>query len=78
MRPCRNQEQTQAEELLVMYTLADLDRPDGLRSSFPNWKGSATFDWRNGWTRLGGFFADRYFLEQEMREMVHNRFGVKV
>lgn len=78
MRPHKNEQELIAQENPVMYTMAQLRLIDGLRSSFPNWHGAAYFDWRNGWTRLGDFFADGYFLKDQMRELVHNRFGVNI
>ena len=78
MRARRSQEEMIAEPTPVMYTKSQLVLRDGLRSSFPNWKGSSVFDYRNGWTRLGDYFADGYFLRDEMRELVHNRFGVNI
>jgi hypothetical protein len=78
MRKRRTEEEMTAEQRPLMYSKADLRHRDGLRSSFPNWAGSRRFDYRSGWTRLGDFFADGYFLREEMRELVHNRFGVTV
>ena len=76
MRERRSEEDMQAEQTPVMYKKSQLRLVDGLRSSFPDWQGAQRFDDRNGWTRLGDFFADGYFLRDEMREMVHNRYGV--
>jgi hypothetical protein len=61
-----------------MYTAQQLALADGLRSSFPDWRGSKRFDYRNGWTRLETYFAEGYFVRDEMRELVHNRFGVSI
>jgi hypothetical protein len=68
----------QAEQTPVMYRTSQLRLVDGLRSSFPYWQGAQRFDYRNGWTRLGDFFAEGYYLRDEMRELVHNRFGVNI
>ena len=76
MRKRRSEEEILADETPVVYSLSRLALADGLRSSFPDWKGSRPFDYRNGWTRMGNFFADGYFTRDEMRELVHNRFGV--
>ena len=34
------------------------------------------FDYRNGWTKMGNYFADGYFTREEMRELVRSRFGI--
>ena len=78
MRQRRSEEQMLAEPSPVMYEARQIALSDGIRSSFPDWRGSKPFDWRGGWTRLGNFFADGYFLRDEMRDLVHNRFGVKL
>ena len=80
MRKRRSEEEmiAEAEAVPIMYSKADLLFRDGLRSSFPSWQESAQFDYRNGWTRLGDFFAEGYYLRDEMRELVHNRFGVNI
>ena len=78
MRPRRSKEEMIAEPTPVMYTKSQIRLQDGIRSSFPRWGGAQHFDYRNGWTRLRNFFADGYFLRDEMRELVHNRFGVNV
>lgn len=78
MRERRSLEDMVNEERPVMYCLAALSLPAQIRSGFPNWKGSAQFDYRNGWTRMGDYFADGYYTREEMRELVHNRFGVNV
>ena len=78
MRKRRTEEEMIAERDPIMYSKADLALENRIRSSFPNWQGSRPFDYRSGWTRLGDFFADGYFLREEMRELVHNRFGVTV
>ena len=70
MRPRRSEEDLLAEKTPVMYDLSQLALIDGIRSSFPNWSGSDRFDYRNGWTRLGDFFADGYFLRDEMSVLV--------
>jgi hypothetical protein len=67
-----------AEPSPVMYSGADLQRLNALRSSFPSWRGAEEFDYRNGWTRMGSYFADGYFTHEEMCELVHNRFGVNL
>ena len=78
MRKRRSEEEMQAEPLPVMYTEEQIVLQDGIRSSFPDWRGSRRFDYRNGWTRLESFFAEGYFVREEMRELVHNRFGVNI
>ncbi len=78
MRKRRSEEEMLADEFPVMYQKSQLALRDGLRSSFPAWTGAAFFDWRNGWTRMGNFFAEGYFMQDEMRELVHNRFGVSI
>jgi len=78
MRPRRTEEEMIAEPTPVMYQKIDLEHMDRLRGSFPDWTGAEQFDYRNGWTRLGDFYADGYFLREEMRELVHNRFGVNI
>jgi hypothetical protein len=78
MRKRRSEEELLTEPLPIMYEAHQVQLVDGIRSSFPDWKGSKSFDYRGGWTRLGDFFAEGYFLRDDMREMVHNRFGVKV
>ena len=78
MRLRRSEVQMIADPEPVMYTKTHLYLCDSLRSSFPSWRGTAQFDYRNGWTRLGDFFADGYFTREEMRELVHNRFGVVI
>lgn len=78
MRPRRTREEIVSEPAPVMYEKRQLALVDGIRSSFPSWRGSRVFDYRNGWTRLGDYFAEGYFLRDEMRELVHNRFGVNI
>ena len=78
MRARRTTAEIVSEPMPVMYEKRQLALMDGIRSSFPSWRGSRVFDYRNGWTRLGDYFADGYFLRDEMRELVHNRFGVNV
>ena len=78
MRLRRSQVEIIADPEPVMYSKAHLYLRDGLRSSFPSWRGTAQFDYRSGWTRLGDFFAEGYFTREEMRELVHNRFGVVI
>ncbi len=78
MRKRRSEEEIVSEELPVVYQRSQLGLVDGIRSSFPNWTGSARFDYRSGWTRMGDFFADGYFSRDEMRKLVHNRFGVSI
>ncbi len=78
MRKRRSEEEMQAEPLPVMYTEEQIVLQDGIRSSFPDWRGSRRFDYRNGWTRLESFFAEGYFVREEMRQLVHNRFGVSI
>lgn len=78
MRKRRSEKEMIAEQEPVMYHSSQLCLVDGIRSSFPKWPKSGFFEWRNGWTRLGDFFADGYFLRDEMRELVHNRFGVNL
>lgn len=62
----------------VMYDLSQLQLIDGIRSSFPSWRRSEQFDYRQGWTRMGNFFADGYFTREEMRELVHNQYNVVI
>lgn len=78
MRYRRTEEEMLAEPTPVMYSKSQIALRDGVRSSFPSWRGSRPFDFRNGWTRLGDFFAEGYFLRDEMRELVHNRYGVSL
>jgi hypothetical protein len=78
MRERRSEEDMQAEQTPIMYKKSQLRLVDGLRSSFPGWRGSSSFEFRNGWTRLGDFFAEGYYLREEMKELVHNRFGVNI
>ena len=78
MRHRRTEEEIIAEPSPVMYSKGELELRDGIRSSFPSWRGSQRFDYRNGWTRLETFFAEGYFVRDEMRELVHNRFGVNI
>jgi hypothetical protein len=78
MRPRRSEEELLTEPEPVMYSKSRLALVDGIRSSFPNWHGAQPFDYRAGWTRMGDFFAEGYFLREEMRELVHNRFGVNI
>ena len=66
----------EAEPYPVMYDKARLYLLDNIRSSFPSWRGSAQFDYRNGWTRMGNYFAEGYFTREEMRKLVHQRFSV--
>ena len=62
-----------------MYSASCLStRANSIRSSFPSWDGARDFDWRNGWTRMGEYYADGYFMQEEMRELVHTRFGVTI
>lgn len=78
MRPRRSEEQMLVEQTPIMYRKSQLHFVDGIRSSFPDWKGTQHFDYRNGWTRLGNYFAEGYYLHDEMRELVHNRFGANI
>jgi hypothetical protein len=78
MRKRRSAEEVLAQPDPVMYSRANLYLMDGLRSSFPSWRRASQFDYRNGWTKMGDFFADGYFTRDEMRELVHTRFGVLV
>ena len=78
MRERRRAEEMKAEPMPAMYRKSQLHLVDGLRSSFPNWQGAQRFDYRNGWTRLGDFFAEGYYLRDEMKELVHNRYGVNI
>jgi hypothetical protein len=78
MRHRRSEEEMVAELTPVMYTKSQIALRDGIRSSFPNWRGSKRFDYRNGWTRLETYFAEGYFVRDEMRKLVHNRFGVNI
>ena len=78
MRQRRTEEQMVAETSPIMYRKSDLHCQDRIRGSFPDWDGAAHFDYRNGWTQMGEFYADGYFLREEMRELVHNRFGVNI
>jgi hypothetical protein len=78
MRKRRSKEEIIAEAEPIMYTKSQLALRDGLRSSFPSWRGASQFDYRNGWTKMGDFFADGYFTRDEMRELVHTRYTVVV
>lgn len=50
-----------------------------LRSSFPWTPGDiGHFQYENGWTRLEEYYADCYFTESEMRDLVRERFGREV
>lgn len=83
MRRRRTFEELTAEPLPIMY------RSDGryffnhlgdnvsgsLRSSFPfEPKETGELDYRNGWTRLGRYFADQYLTSGEMTDLVKERF----
>lgn len=49
-----------------------------LRSSFPFEPGDiGELDYRNGWTRLGKYFADDYLTIGEMIDLVKERFKVE-
>jgi len=61
-----------------MYTAEQTLLRDGIRSSFPDWRGARFFDWRSGWTKMGDYFADGFYMQDEMRELVHHRFGANV
>ena len=76
MRKRRSEEEMLTEAQPVMYAKNQLALRDGLRSSFPGWSAAQWFDYRNGWTRMGNFFADGYFTREEMRKLVHQRFNV--
>ena len=76
MRVRRSTAEALAEPSPIMYSLSDLERVNAIRSSFPSWRGAATFDYRNSWTKMGNYFADGYFTQEEMRELVRSRFGI--
>ncbi len=76
MRKRRSEEDMIAEPEPVMYSKTHMYLVDGLRSSFPSWRGSSWFDYRNGWTRMGNYFADGYFTREEMRKLVYQRFNM--
>lgn len=76
MRLRRTAPEVYGEPSPTMYSGEDLQRVNSIRSSFPSWRGSEEFDWRNGWTRLGNYFADGYFSKGEMRKLVRSRFGI--
>lgn len=78
MRKRRSEEEIRDEQEPIMYTKSQLRLVDGLRSSFPSWRRAGFFDWRAGWTKLGDYFADGVYLREEMRELVHNRYGVQI
>lgn len=71
-------ERRSVEQEPIMYTKSQLRLVDGLRSSFPSWQDARFFDWRGGWTKLGDYYADRVYLREEMRELVHTRYNVVV
>ncbi len=78
MRKRRSEEEIIAETEPIMYTKSQLALRDGIRSSLPSWRGADHFDYRNGWTKMGDFFAEGYFTRDEMRELVRVRFGVVI
>ncbi len=78
MRNRRTTEEVIGDPYPLMYSKSCLHLVDALRSSFPSWDGMREFDWLYGWTRLGDYYADGYFSRDEMRELVHNRFGVRI